>query len=284
MYFNLIGPGRVGLALAHALIHTGQYTLLSLYHPQLASAKQASQMLGQGTPIDDLKVIAKADITFITTQDSNIESITFELTQAKSLKPNSTIAHMSGLLSSDILAPLKTQNVYIGSLHPLKAFCQKDSPEENAFQQINCAVEGEEIAVTQLTKIAHDLNAVVFKINPKNKDTYHAAAIMASNYLVTLAAEATHLFKNAGFLETDAHKLCTHLMQTSLNNLKKSGNAKKALTGPLVRGDTDTIQKHLNAIHSETTQSLYQTAGLATLPLTPLKEQALITLKALLTS
>ena len=283
MQFNLIGPGRVGLALADALINTAQYTLLGMYHPRLASAEKAVQLLGQGNPIDSLKALPKADITFITTKDTDIESIAFELARLKNLKPHSLIAHMSGILGSDSLTPLKNQSLYIGSLHPLKAFCQKDTPEKNAFRNIDCAVEGDASAVKQLSALGHLLGATVFSINPEKKANYHAAAIMASNYLVTLAAEAASLFENAGIPKTDAHTLCTHLMQTSLDNLKQTNTAKNALTGPLMRGDADTIQKHLNTIDPNHTKALYQTAGLATLPLTNLTQETLKTLKALLT-
>ena len=284
MQFNLIGPGRVGLALSHALIDTGQYTLLGVYHPQHASAEKAVQTLGQGAPFNTLQTLPKADITFITTKDTDIESIACELASIKNLKPGSLVAHMSGILSSDVLTPLKEKNAYIGSLHPLKAFCQKDTPEKNAFKNIDCAVEGDKTAVTQLTKLGHTLGATVFTLNPEKKTSYHAAAIMASNYLVTLTAVATTLFETAGIPETDAHRLCTRLMQTSLDNLKQSDTAKDALTGPLMRGDIKTIQKHLNTIDSQTTKALYQTAGLATLPLVDLEKQMLTTLKVLLTS
>ena len=169
MQFNLIGPGRVGLALADALIHTGQYTLNAVYHPKLQRAKKATTLLNQGTAYDTLDTLPHADITFITTQDNLIASIVDALHHANRLKPHSLIAHMSGIIGSDILMPLKTQHILIGSLHPLKAFAQKERPEAHAFQNIDCAVEGEPTAVTQLTNIAHTLGASVFLFSPTKK-------------------------------------------------------------------------------------------------------------------
>jgi predicted short-subunit dehydrogenase-like oxidoreductase (DUF2520 family) len=284
MHFNLIGPGRVGLALAQALIDTNKYTLLGVYHPTYAHAEKTVQMLGQGTALHALNQLPAAEITFIATQDMHIKAVALALADTQCLKPKSLVAHMSGILSSDILMPLKKQGFHIGSLHPLKAFCQKETPEKNAFKHIDCAVEGDTFAVTQLSALARLLHANIFEINPAKKASYHAAAIMASNYLVTLSAEASALFKNSGIPEKKAHALCTRLMQTSLNNLKLTDTAKNALTGPLVRGDIDSIQKHLNSITSPTTKALYHAAGLATLPLTDLNQPTHDIFKALFTA
>ncbi|MDX2345982.1 MAG: DUF2520 domain-containing protein [Legionella sp.] len=284
MQFNLIGPGRVGLALAQALIDTNQYSLLGIYHPTYARAEKAAKILAQGMACHSLNQLPQADVTFIATQDTHIKIIASELAATKNLKPESLVAHLSGILSADILMPLKTQDIHIGSLHPLKAFCHKETPEKNAFKHIDCAVEGDTFAVTQLSAIANALNANVFEINPEQKASYHAAAIMASNYLVTLAAEANALFESSGIPEKKAHALCTRLMQTSLDNLKQADIAKDALTGPLMRGDIESIQKHLNTIDSPITKALYQTAGLATLPLTNLNQPTRNIFKALFTS
>ncbi len=282
MHFNLIGPGRVGLALAQALIDTNQYDLLGIYHPTLARAEKAVHALKQGQAYDTLSQLPKTDITFIATQDTHIASITHALAATTNLKPDSLIVHLSGILSSDVLTPLKALGMHIGSLHPLKAFCQKETSEKNAFKQIDCAIEGDKLAVTQLYALAHAVQANPFEINPEHKASYHAAAIMASNYLVTLSAEASALFENSGIPKAQAHQLSTRLMQTSLNNLQQAPTAKNALTGPLMRGDVETIQKHLNAITSPISKALYQKAGLATLPLVNLNPKCLHTIKTFL--
>ncbi|MDF1677460.1 MAG: DUF2520 domain-containing protein [Legionellaceae bacterium] len=281
MQFNLIGPGRVGYALAHALINTANDTLLGVFHPELVSAKKATQKLGQGDAFNHLKDLPKADITFIATKDEHIEPTALALARAQRFKPKHLIIHMSGILSIDVLTPLKEQGASVGGLHPLKAFCQKAPPKENVFKGVDCAIEGCPLALEKLTHIAHTLDATVFTLNPEKKATYHTAAIMASNYLVTLSSVATTLFEQAGIPATEAHALCTRLMQTSLNNLQQTGAANKALTGPLMRGDFSTIQKHLKSIDSKTIKTLYQTAGLATLPLVNLDTTSIQLIKQL---
>jgi len=282
MHINLIGPGRLGKALAASLIYTGEHELLSVYHPKITSAQHAARALGHGTAINNLKSLSNADITLITCPDDKMPALIKELAETAVIMPNSTVMHASGILSSDILMPLKQQGAHIASLHPLKAFREASTPDTNAFQGVHCAIEGDGKAITILTPLWQAMGAHVFKLNAEKKATYHAAAVMASNYLVTLAAEANQLFEASGVPPENAQAICMQLMQTSLDNLKQTDTLKKALTGPLVRGDIQTIQKHLDAIKLEQTKNLYCTAGLATLPLTDLDDESLTALKKIL--
>jgi len=279
MHVNLIGPGRLGKALATSLIHTGEHTLLGVYHPNIARAQQASKALGQGTPVDSLAALSKADITLITCPDDVIPSLVKQLAAAAVITPGSIVMHLSGILSSDILMPLKKQGACIASLHPLKAFRETTYPETTAFQNIHCALEGDSNAIKTLTPLWQAMGAHVFTLSSDKKASYHAAAVMASNYLVTLAAEAMSLFKASGVSQAHAQTICLELMQTSLDNLKQTDTPAEALTGPLVRGDIETIKQHLNTMSSKTTNDLYCAAGLATLPLVDLDNESMSALK-----
>jgi len=282
MRINLIGPGRLGKALAASLIYTGEHELLSVYHPKLTSAQHAVCALGHGTAIHNLKLLPKADITLITCPDDKMPRLIKKLSEAMIIQPNSIVMHLSGILSSDILKPLKQQGAHIASLHPLKAFRAASTLDTHAFQGVNCTIEGDAKAIHILTPLWLSMGAHIFALNPEKKSSYHAAAAMASNYLVTLASEASKLFETSGVPQADAHSICVQLMQTSLDNLKQTDTPQKALTGPLVRGDLQTIQKHLDAISSETTKNLYCAAGLATVPLVNLNNQVRKALENLL--
>lgn len=280
--FNVIGPGRVGLALAKALIQTHAYQLLGVHHPTQHVAQNAVNILKQGNPIVDLPQLPKADITFITTQDKYIEAIANQLNDLKCLKSNSIIIHASGIHGANILGSVKKQGCTIGSFHPLKAFTKKSALAKHPFKDVDCTIEGDEIAVHQLTKMGQALNANVFIITPNQKATYHAAATIASNYLITLAAVAVPLFTEAGIPLNQAKSLCERLMQSSLNNLKQAKKIENALTGPLSRGDIETIHQHLQALPRKHLRSLYQIAGLVSLPLIKLDEELKQTLTNLL--
>ena len=118
-----------------------------------------------------------------------------------------------------------------------------------------------------LNKYFTEMGAHIIPIAASNKVAYHAAAVIASNYLVTLAHCSTTLLETIGFDEKTARTLIYQLMQSSMNNLHQTDSPAQALTGPLARGDTRTIQQHLEAIHTPEIQALYRAAGLATLPM-----------------
>jgi len=282
MHINLIGPGRLGKALVQSLTHAGEHTLLAVYHPDIARAQQAVDAIGQGTPINNLSLLPKADITLITCPDDVMASLVDKLAEAAVVAPNSIIMHLSGILSSDVLMPLKQQGAWIASVHPLKAFRKTTQPETTAFQDVHCGIEGNSKAIKILTPLWQAMGAQLFTLNSEKKAAYHAAAVMASNYLVTLAAEASELFKSSGVPPQNAREICLQLMQTSLDNLKQTDTPEKALTGPLVRGDVQTIEQHLDAISSGKTKNLYCAAGLATLPLVDLNDEILTALEHIL--
>ncbi|MDF1827876.1 MAG: DUF2520 domain-containing protein [Legionellaceae bacterium] len=282
MRINLIGPGRLGKALAASLISINEHELLGVYHPNMTRAQQAVDILGQGLAVDHLSALPHADITLITCPDDEMPALIHKLAAAAVITPNSTVMHLSGILSSDILIPLKQQKAHIASLHPLKAFREASTPDTNAFQDVHCAIEGDDKVIHILTPLWQAMGAHIFSLNSEKKATYHAAAVMASNYLVTLASEANKLFEISGVPPKNAQEICLQLMETSLDNLKQTDTPKQALTGPLVRGDTQTIQKHLDAIQSKQAKNLYCAAGLATLPLVDLDDESLKALKKIL--
>jgi predicted short-subunit dehydrogenase-like oxidoreductase (DUF2520 family) len=168
--------------------------------------------------------------------------------------------------------PLKEQGCFIASFHPLKAFA-KGYLNTEAFDKVECVVEGDEQVCTWVKNSFTTLGANILTIKPEAKAGYHAAACMASNYLITLASCSEQLLLKAGFTAEAARIIIEKLMQSSLDNLKLISSISEALTGPLMRGDTETLSLHLDAIDDPLLNNFYRAAGLATLPLTQLPEE-----------
>ncbi|WP_284209310.1 DUF2520 domain-containing protein, partial [Chitiniphilus shinanonensis] len=124
-------------------------------------------------------------------------------------------------------------------------------------------------ALPRLEALAQALGGQPFRLAPGGKAAYHAATVVASNYLVTLAALAQQLAAQAG-LDTDAASaVLGPLMRQTLDNVLALGPA-AALTGPIARGDAQTVARHLAAIDDPLLEAAYRTLGLATLPLAAL--------------
>lgn len=277
MLFNIIGTGRLGHALAHALITCGGYTLQAVYNRQLTHSMQAIEQLGQGVAIPTIATLPLADMTFITVPDDAISPVTEALANTPHALTNHVFVHCSGALSSTVLAPLKAQGAVVASIHFLKAF-PLFNPCHAAFKGIHGVIEGDDRALEWLMLLGKRLGVITHTIKASNKATYHAAAVMAANYTVTLAYDAEQLFVAAGFNQAVAQCMARGLIKDSLDNVMAVKDTKEALTGPLSRGDSQTIAMHLEAIDNGAIRQLYVAAALATLDLTalPLEQQKAI--------
>lgn len=281
MQFNIIGAGRLGKNLALALVNSRLAQLAAVCNSSLGSAEQAIQQIGSGFAVAHLTELPKVNLTFITTPDDLISSVALQLAQEKQIAVDSFVVHCSGVLNSTELTPLKTQGCHIASVHPLKAF-RKENLDQNAFKHCDCVVEGDEPAVELLASLFKQLGATIIPIKANAKTIYHTAAVIASNYLVTLAATAAELLQDAGIEAKLAQQMIVNLMTSSLNNVQQASEVKNALTGPLARGDINTINRHLIALDSHPADELYRHAALATLPMTDLDIELKKALSALL--
>ena len=272
MIFNIIGAGRLGKHLARALTSNGQASPGGFCNKHLERAKLAVEQIGGGIAVKHVKDLPAVELTFITTPDDSIAMVVADLQKTKLLSAGHIVVHCSGVLSSSVLTPLRAQGCHIASFHPLKAF--REGPiVDNALRDCHCVLEGDREALAILTPIFKSMGAHLMTINPDKKASYHAAAVMSSNYLVTLAANAADLFLQAGMTAIQAKEISVHLMQGSLDNIRQAPDMAGALTGPLVRGDIATIRQHLKALNNPQTRALYEAAAIATLSLTRLDEK-----------
>ena len=282
MRFNIIGAGRLGTALASALIKQGG-VLVAVCNRSLGSAVSAVNKIGMGTAIDDLAALPTADFVFLTTPDDSLSSVVEDLAEFSVLVPGTIVAHCSGVLDSTLLQPLENLGCYVASVHPLKAF-RKDGIQSDVFGGCHCVIEGQAFAETQLRLLFEQMGARVSSIHCAKKSVYHAAAVMASNYVVTLANCARTLLHDAGMTQDLSALMIRHLMQSSLDNLEQTMNPADALTGPLSRGDVGTITRHLKAIDAPNIRALYSAAGLATIPLADIDEKTKQVVRSVLLS
>ncbi|MCP3943577.1 MAG: DUF2520 domain-containing protein [Desulfobacteraceae bacterium] len=271
--FCIIGCGRLGVALAVFLSDQG-FTPISFYSKSFESAKHAVAMAGRGVVYDDPIAAAQScELVFITTPDARIGPICEQITKGGGFTDNSVVFHLSGALSSDVLKPARKLGAATGSIHPLQAFPPYEKGQQSPFRDINISLEGEERAVVLGRKIVDALGAKSFTIPTQAKPVYHAASVVASNYLVTLEHFAISLLKEAGLDEDLAYTILEPLTQGTLNNIKVRG-CTDALTGPVARGDDKTIACHLKEIDKIMPQfsQLYRVLGKYTLEIARSKE------------
>jgi len=170
--------------------------------------------------------------------------------------------HTCGGLGVEALAPLAERGVACGTLHPLQTIADpaqgvRDLPGA-AF-----AIDGSAGAVEWAGWLARLAGGRPFRISGGGRAYYHAAAVMASNYLATLVDAASMLMEQAGMTRREALDALGPLARTSLENALREGPG-AALTGPVVRGDAETVGVHLKGLRQapRTVEALYRAAGL----------------------
>ncbi len=260
---GFIGAGRVATALAIGLSQHG-YTVAAVSSRSFKSAQSlAATVPGCRSYPDAQSVSDNTDFIFITTPDGAIAAV------ASSVKwhAGQYVVHCSG---ADTVAPLeaaKKDGAITGVFHPLQTF---SSPEQ-AIRNIpgtTFAIEAAGPLLDKLKEMATALGGKWIEIKTGDKVLYHASAVFACNYFVTLVKMATDLWQAFGISREQAIAALMPLLRGTLNNIEATG-LPQCLTGPIARGDTGTIEKHLAALNIKAPGllSAYRELGLQTIPI-----------------
>lgn len=232
---TIIGFGRLGKALYAGLGEAG-YRIKSVFSKSPHSVPE----FVSGMPKQDGQL---GDIVFLTAPDDVLVPLSNEIAAEITAFHGKTIIHCSGTLTSDILSFFRDKGAAVASCHPIKAV----TGSHDSFQGIYFDVEGDRPAVKILEKLSSAMGANILPVNKEAKPFLHAAAVTAANYLVTLAQTAADTAAAGGMKPDEALKALLPLMQSSLDNLETK-SPRKALTGPVARGDVSTIEKHLKIL------------------------------------
>jgi len=167
-------------------------------------------------------------------------------TRIAGMKPPAelSIVHLSGALGLEALSALEGNPR--GSFHPLQSFPAPRDP--SAFRGITVAVDATTpTLMRRLRALARALGARPRHVGDEDRVLYHAAAVYASNFLDVVIAEAVRLLGEIGWSEEEATKALIPLVEGAVANIRRRG-AVGALTGPIRRGDAETVTRHLEAI------------------------------------
>jgi predicted short-subunit dehydrogenase-like oxidoreductase (DUF2520 family) len=164
------------------------------------------------------------------------------------LPTGAAVMHLSGALGLAPLAPVAEAGTAVGSFHPLQSFPVVREPAH--FRGALVAVDASTAKLLgELTRLARSLGARPRRVPPEQRTLYHAAAVMASNYLVALSAQATEVLVRAGWSRTEALAALLPLMNGVLTNLAAAG-LPDALIGPIRRGDPETVSRQLRELQA----------------------------------
>jgi predicted short-subunit dehydrogenase-like oxidoreductase (DUF2520 family) len=242
---GIVGMGRAGSVLAYKMAQEGYRIQTVPHHPIDGPIVIKDRAFPALTLTDAAR---QNDVLLIAVPDKAIGEVvqSLSLLEKDGLR---AVLHLSGAVSVDILAPLRHQGLSIGALHPLQSLADIEQALVN-LPGSTLMYEGDPDWIGWVRELADGLGCRLAIAPPDlNRALYHAGASIASNFLVTLAAMGIRCLTEAGLAEEDARNALMALMKGTLNNLTSVSPA-GALTGPIVRGDTETVRAHLDALNA----------------------------------
>lgn len=235
----LIGAGKLAYSLCPALINSG-FDVKCIISRKLNSAKNLAKKYSIPTYSTSLKSIPdEVNVLFLTVPDGQIKKTAHNLSRFKKDFSDSICIHFSGVENISVLKSLQQKGCATGSLHIIRPF-----PSKNVVDIKNspASIEAEDkSAKAFLVQLCRKLNLKPHSINPEDKIFHHLAAVHSSNFLVGNLFNAFSLLSSKNNFSKDILRKTT---QSALDNVFNLSPA-EALSGPLDRGDSYTIKKHI---------------------------------------
>ena len=245
----IVGGGRMGRGLARVLSEAGERVVLWSRREAIGAVTEA---------------VSGARTVLLAVPDDVLDPLARELAAARAVGADQVVLHLSGVHNREVLAPLGLAGAALGSLHPLQTISEP-SQAGARWRGAYAAIEGDGRALREAERLCGLLGLIPVRLPGSAKAAYHAAAVMASNYVVVLAAVAARMAEAGGVPREAAERMYLPLLRGAAENLQRQLPA-DALTGPIRRGDAETVRRHLAALDQQE-RSLYAELGLQALAL-----------------
>jgi predicted short-subunit dehydrogenase-like oxidoreductase (DUF2520 family) len=241
----IVGPGRLGSALTLALRRAG-YTISEIISGNSARSRRKARELarkvkahaftGENASLD-------ADLVWFCVPDGEVAAASRQFASVTEWKGKIAF-HSSGALANDELKVLRRRGAALASVHPMMTFVSGSAP---ALEGVPFALEGDAVAARAARRIVRDLGGEAFTIRKKHKAAYHAWGAFVSPLLVAALMTGEQLARVAGLSAAQARKKMLPIVRQTLANYEALGPA-GAFSGPIVRGDAETVRQHLRAL------------------------------------
>lgn len=260
---SIIGTGALGSSLLD-FFRNEQFPILSIWNSREGKIFKNGETLARSS--DKLQHLNKDELgewIFITVPDDQIKKVSETLSLLDIDWSGRSVVHCSGSKTSAECRPLAEKGALTASMHPIQTFRRSDGRER--LSSIYISVEGDSELTDRLSGVIGMMNSKAVPLTIKQKQVVHLAAVLASNYLVTLLREAEELLEGEK-VEGGLNILHPLINQTVQNVLEKGTAA--SLSGPVSRGDSETLQSHLELLEKKPDKmALYKILGRQTVHL-----------------
>jgi predicted short-subunit dehydrogenase-like oxidoreductase (DUF2520 family) len=252
---GVIGTGRAGTALGSALARAG-HAVVAASAVSEASVHRAQAAFPGVLIAGPSQVLGQADLVLLTVPDDVLPGLVDGLAATGAPLEGRMLVHASGRHGLAVLEPATRKGGLPLALHPVMTFTGR--PDDVDRLTGTCfGVTAPEVLRTAAEALVIEMGGEPVFISEEHRDLYHAALAGAANHLITLVAEAGDLLRAAGV--SDPARLLGPLLSASLDNALRFGDA--GLTGPVARGDAETVAAHVAALDAEPAASPAATAA-----------------------
>lgn len=243
----IVGAGALGQVLALRLAERG-YPIEAVISRREHKARELAERVNAPVSSSTWTSVPDAfDALFMCVPDDAIPGVAQNLASTSIAWSGRVVAHTSGVLTTSVLDCITDRGASPMGFHPLQTFSAGSLP--GAFEGIFIGLEGDRATVEFGKRLATDLGAQPLVIPPGAKARYHLAASVISNFSVTLAAMVEEIVQTVGYDWSEASQFFGPLVQATWNNLRLAAPG-QALSGPIVRGDVKTVERHLKALEA----------------------------------
>jgi predicted short-subunit dehydrogenase-like oxidoreductase (DUF2520 family) len=243
----LVGAGPVATALAGAL-RLGGVPVVGLWARKPAAARAAGSIAGvaafSSAPPD---ILLESEIVILAVRDQVIDEVAQMLLGTGLINKRHVLLHCAGAAAAtELLGSVAPSVAGIGTMHPLSAIADARAAMRSLKGTV-FGVEGDEVGRTAAAKLVAAIGGIVLPLDSSQMAAYHAAAALASNYIVAAIDAAAAVLASAGVAPAQAAQALVPLAEGALRNVAARGTT-DGLTGPVRRGDAQTVQRHLEAL------------------------------------
>jgi predicted short-subunit dehydrogenase-like oxidoreductase (DUF2520 family) len=285
----IVGAGNLGSALAMSLYRAG-YKIDAVVSRSAPTSRRKAQRLATvvGARISSGSLAkTQASLLWFCVPDSEIEKAAEAFADQVEWKGKIAL-HSSGALTSDALAVLRRRGAKIASVHPMMtfvrgAFTGKSEPQTKSkapsgakpiLAGVPFAIEGDAAAVQLARRVVKDLGGTAYPIRKRDKAAYHAWGTFASPLLTALLVTTERVALLAGVKPKEARRRMAPILQQTLANYA-TRDAADAFSGPIIRGDVETVKRHLHVLHRlPVAHGVYKALAEAALEYLPSKHRA----------
>ncbi len=258
---GVVSAGRVGSVLGAALAGAG-HVVVGVSAVSRASVRRAAELLPDVPVLPPDEVVRRSDLVILAVPDDVLADLVAGLATTGAFRAGQIVVHTSGARGVDVLAPASALGVLPLALHPAMTFTGRAEDAPRLASACVGVTVADETGWSVGEALVLEIGAEPVRVPPQARPLYHAALAHGANHLATLVRDAVDTLEQAGVV--GAQRLLAPLLEAALDNTLRHGD--RALTGPVARGDLDTVRLHLKVLAESAPELLdpYRTQAIRT--------------------